>query len=162
MVEFLGGDLTLFHGFPEITGVGAILFHGFLQFTGCAGNGVGKLVPVLSGEFSGARCLRHDEADRFERLRVPASDGVQVTGGLGELIVAFYAVGCELRGNGLNVVELVNCAVRVGACAFCERVDFVRTFAGECERLFEFDCGVGRVECFFCDATECDCNAADG
>ena len=99
MVEFLGSDFTFLHGFPEVTGVGAILFHGFLQFTGCAWNGVGKLVPVLGGEFSGARGLRHDEADRFECLRVSARDGVQVTGGLGELIVAFYAVGCELRGD---------------------------------------------------------------
>ena len=99
MVEFLSGDLAFLHGFPEITGVGAILFHGFLQFTGCARNCVGKLVPVLSGELSGARGLRHDEADRFECLRVSARDGVQVTGGFGELIVAFYAVGCELRGD---------------------------------------------------------------
>ena len=99
MVEFLGGDLTLFHGFPEIARVGAILFHGFLQFTGRARNGVGKLIPVLCGELSGARGLRHDEADRFERLRVSARNSVQVTGGLGELIVAFYAVGCELRGD---------------------------------------------------------------
>ena len=99
MVEFLGGDLTFLHGFPEISGVGAILFHGFLQLTGRARNGVGKLVPVLGGEFSGARGLRHDEADRFERLRVSARNGIQVTGGLGELIVALHAVGCELRGD---------------------------------------------------------------
>ena len=161
MVEFLGSDLTLFHGFPEIARVGAILFHGFLQFTGRARNRVRKLVPVLSGEFSGARGLRHNEADRFERLRVSACNGVQVTGGLGELIVAFDAVGCELRSNGLNVVELVNRAVRVGARTLCERVDFVRTFTGERKRLLEFDCGVGSVECFFCDTTERDCNAAD-
>ena len=94
MVEFLGGDLAFLHGFPEIARVGAILFHGFLQFTGCAWNRVGKLVPVLSGELSGTCGLRHDEADRFERLRVSARNGVQVTGGLGELIVAFYTVGC--------------------------------------------------------------------
>ena len=161
MVEFLSGDFTFLHGFPEITGIGAILFHGFLQFTGCAWNGVGKLVPVLGGEFSGARGLRHNEADRFERLRVSARNGVQVTRCLGELIVPLYSVGCKLRGNGLNIVELVNRAVRVGACAFCERVDFVRTFTGERERLFEFDCGIGRIECFFCDAAECDCDAAD-
>ena len=99
MVEFLGGDFTFFHGFPEIAGVGAILFHGFLQFTGCAWNCVGKLVPVLGGEFSGARGLRHDEADRFECLRVSTSNSVQVTGGLGELIVALYSVGCKLRGD---------------------------------------------------------------
>ena len=99
MVEFLGSDLTFFHCFPEIASVSAILFHGFLQFTGCAGNGVGKLVPVLGGEFSGARGLRHNEADRFECLCVSARNGVQVTGGLGEFIVAFYAVGCELRGD---------------------------------------------------------------
>ena len=162
MVEFLGGDLAFFHGFPEIACVGAILFHGFLQFTGRTGNGVGKLVPVLGGEFSSTRGLRHDEADRFERLRVSARNSVQVTGGFGELIVALYTIGCELRGNGLNIVELVNRAVRIGARAFCERVDFVRTFTGECERLLEFDCGVGSVECFFCDAAECDCDAADG
>ena len=94
MVEFLGGDFTLFHGFPEIAGVGAILFHGFLQFTGRTGNRVGKLVPVLGGEFSGARGLRHNEADRFECLGVSARNSIQVTGGLGELIVALYAVGC--------------------------------------------------------------------
>ena len=161
MVEFLGGDLAFLHGLPEIAGVGAILFHGFLQFTGRARNRVGKLVPVLGGEFSGARGLRHDKADRFERLRVPARNSIQVTGGLGELIVALYAVGCELCGNGLNVVELVNCAVCVGACAFCERVDFIRTFAGECERLLEFDCGVGRIERLLRDAAERDCNATD-
>ena len=162
MVEFLGGNLALFHGFPEVTGVGAILFHGFLQFTGRARNRVGKLVPVLSGELSGARGLCHNKADSFERLRVPARDSIQVTGCLSELIVSFYAVGCELRGNRLDIVELVNCAVRVGARAFCERVDFVRTFTGECERLFEFDCGVGSVKCLFCDAAERDCNAANG
>ena len=99
MVEFFGGDLALLHGFPEITGVGAILFHGFLQFTGRAWNRVGKLVPVLGGEFSGACGLRHDKADRFERLRVSTSNSIQVTGGLGELIVPFYAVGCELCGD---------------------------------------------------------------
>ena len=161
MVEFLGGDLTLFHGFPEITGVGAILFHGFLQFTGCAGNCVGKLVPVLGGEFSGARGLRHDEADRFECLCVSACNSVQVTCGLGELIVAFYAVGCELRGNGLNIVKLINRTVRVGARAFCERVDFIRTFTSERKRLLEFDCGVGSIECLFCDAAKRNGDAAD-
>ena len=162
MVEFFGGDLTFLHGFPKIAGVGAILFHGFLQFTGRAWNRVGKLIPILGGEFSGARGLRHDETDRFECLRVSARNSVQVTGGLGELIVALYTVGCELRGNGLNIVELINCAVCVGACAFCERVDFVRTFTGECKRLLEFDCGVSSVECLFCDAAERNCNAADG
>ena len=161
MVEFLGGDLTLFHGFPEIASVGAILFHGFLQFTGRTRNRVGKLVPVLSGEFSGTRCLRHDKADRFECLRVSASNSIQVTGGLGELIVPFYAVGCELRGNGLNIVELVNRTIRVGARTLCERVDFVRTFTGECKRLLEFDCGVSSVECFFCDTAKRDCNATN-
>ena len=99
MVEFLGGDLAFLHGFPEIARVGAILFHGFLQFTGRARNGVGKLVPVLGGEFSGARGLRHNKADRFERLRISTCNGVQVTGSLGELIVSFYAVGCKLRGD---------------------------------------------------------------
>ena len=99
MVEFLGGDLAFFHGFPEIARVGAILFHGLLQFTGRARNGVRKLVPVLSGKFSSTRGLRHNEADRFERLRISACNGIQVTGGLGELIVALYAVGCELRGD---------------------------------------------------------------
>ena len=96
MVEFLGSNLAFLHGFPEITSVGAILLHGFLQFTGRAGNCVGKLVPVFGGEFSGARGLRHNKADRFERLRVSARNSIQVTGGLGELIVALYAVGCEL------------------------------------------------------------------
>ena len=161
MVEFLGGDLTLFHGFPEIASVGAILFHGLLQFTGRARNRVGKLVPILSGELSGTSGLRHNETDRFERLRISARNSIQVTGGLGKLIVALYAVGCKLRGNGLNIVKLINRTICIGARTFCERVDFVRTFAGECERLLEFDCGVGSVECFFCDAAERDCNAAD-
>ena len=162
MVEFLGSNLALLHGFPEITGVGAILFHGFLQPAGCAWNRVGKLVPVLGGEFSGTCGLRHDKTDRFECLRVSARNSVQVTGGLSELIVPFYAVGCKLCSNRLNIVELINRAVCVGARAFCERVDFVRTFTGERERLLEFDCGVGRIECFLCDAAERDCNAADG
>ena len=61
----------------------------------------------------------------------------------------------------MNVVELINRAVCVGARAFCERVDFVRTFTGECKRLLEFDCGVGSIERFFRDATERNCNAAD-
>ena len=99
MVEFLGGDFAFLHGFPEITGVGAILFHGFLQFTGCAGNCVRKLVPVLGSELSSTRGLRHNKADRFERLRISARNSIQVTGGFGELIVPFYAVGCELRGD---------------------------------------------------------------
>ena len=161
MVEFLGGNLTFLHGFPEIASVGAILFHGFLQFTGRARNGVGKLVPVLGSEFPGARGLRHNEADRLERLRVSARNSVQVTGGLGELIVALYTIGCKLRGNRLDIVELINRAVRVGARAFCERVDFVRTFTRERKRLLEFDCGVGRIERLFRDAAERDGDAAD-
>ena len=99
MVEFLGSNLAFLHGFPKIASVGAILFHGFLQFTGRARNRVGKLVPVLSGELSGASGLRHNEADRFERLRISARNSIQVTGSLGKLIVALYAVGCKLCGD---------------------------------------------------------------
>ena len=63
-----------------------------MEFPGCAGNGVGELVEVLGGEFALAGGLGEDHADGLECFGVSAGDGIQVTGSLGEFVVALDVV----------------------------------------------------------------------
>ena len=102
-VEFLGGDLALLHRLTEIPRVSASLEEGLLEFPGRAGNSVGQLVEVLGGEFPLTGGLGKHHADRLECLGVTAGDGVEVTGGLSEFVVALDVVGRQLGGERLNI-----------------------------------------------------------
>ena len=103
LVELFCGDLACRHGVSEVSGVRAVLEHGLLELAASARNGVRKLVPVLGRQLPGSCGLREDHSDASERVRVAASDRVQVARRLRELVVVRHRVRCELGGYALDV-----------------------------------------------------------
>ena len=110
-----------------------------MDLPGRAGDRVGQLVPVLGGQLSLAGGLGQHHTDRLERLRVAASDSVEVARSLSQLVEALHPIRGELRGDVLDVAEGIDGLVGIGLRAGGQLGDLVALEARELERVPELE-----------------------